>query len=490
MGRKTTAQQIWIGWDQQDITPSKPAELQGQYYQRVSGYVRDPLSATALALESADRRNQAILVSVDLLLVEREWQETLRNRVRSRIPDFDVSRLLINATHVHSAPLPTPTFPWWTPDDKTMTPEECHALLMDRMGKAVVNAWRRRKPGGISPVLGHAVVGHCRRALYADGSAKMYGETARDDFAGMEGNEDHGVDMLFCWDRGKRLTGIVVNLACPSQVMESAYCISADFFGELRRQIHRRYSKRLFVLSQVSAAGDQSPRDLTRRYRGEPNFWSEEGLGAIGRRLLGAVDGAYPAARRNIRQRLVFRHSVQRLRLPLRRVTREEYKQAETVLRRLTAREPKRPNSPVSAYARFVREVHANEKARRHGPFDNKDRAFVIMRNNEAVIERYRIQNRRRFFPMELHVIRLGEVALAGNPFELYLDYGHQIKARSNAQQTFVIQLAGDCGRYLPSARAVAAGGYGALVSNGHVGPEGGRILVDETVGAINSLWA
>jgi len=86
-------------------------------------------------------------------------------------------------------------------------------------------------------------------------------------------------------------------------------------------------------------------------------------------------------------------------------------------------------------------------------------------------------------------VIRLGDIAIATNPFELYTDYGIQIKARSPAVQTFVVQLAVGSGGYLPTARAVQGGGYGAVIQSGRIGPEGGQVLVDRTVEAISQLW-
>jgi hypothetical protein len=89
---------------------------------------------------------------------------------------------------------------------------------------------------------------------------------------------------------------------------------------------------------------------------------------------------------------------------------------------------------------------------------------------------------------MELHVIRLGEVAIATNSFELFTDYGIQMKARSKALQTFVIQLAGP-GTYLPTERAVRGGGYSAIVESSLVGPEGGQMLTERTIETINSLW-
>ena len=101
---------------------------------------------------------------------------------------------------------------------------------------------------------------------------------------------------------------------------------------------------------------------------------------------------------------------------------------------------------------------------------------------------------------MELHVLRLGDVAIATNPFELYLDYGVQIQARSPAVQTFLIQLA-TSGRqhayYLPTPRAVAGGtlndkpftNYSATAAANMIGPEGAQVLADRTVEAINALW-
>jgi hypothetical protein len=89
--------------------------------------------------------------------------------------------------------------------------------------------------------------------------------------------------------------------------------------------------------------------------------------------------------------------------------------------------------------------------------------------------------------PVEMHVLRLGDVALATNPFELFLDYGIEIQGRSKALLTFTAQLTCDYQGYLPTRRAVTGGDYSAV--NYTVGPLGGRALVDESVRAINALW-
>ena len=131
-----------------------------------------------------------------------------------------------------------------------------------------------------------------------------------------------------------------------------------------------------------------------------------------------------------------------------------------------------------------------NEKIdSRPGPYDSKLHHFVKIRNEEAVINRYKDQNDKPVLKMQLHVIRLGGLVFATNPFELYLDFGHRIRARSQAEQTFMIQLCNGVGGYLPSKRAEKLGGYGGLIINGQVGSDGGTILVDKTLAGIKKIW-
>jgi hypothetical protein len=88
-----------------------------------------------------------------------------------------------------------------------------------------------------------------------------------------------------------------------------------------------------------------------------------------------------------------------------------------------------------------------------------------------SVKDRYEIQKINPKVEIEIHVLRIGDIVFATNPFELYLDYGMRIKARSKAIQTFIVQLAGS-GTYLPVERSVKGGALGIGV--------GDRILMQE----------
>ena len=115
-------------------------------------------------------------------------------------------------------------------------------------------------------------------------------------------------------------------------------------------------------------------------------------------------------------------------------------------------------------------------------------RIHTQMMRGQNVKERYEMEQQEPKMPVEVHVVRIGDIALATNPFELYLDFGMRMKARSPAIQTFVIQLAGD-GTYVPTERAAAGGAYGAVPASNLVGPEGGQELVEKTLEMINELF-
>ncbi len=479
------AKKLLAGWGESDITPDQQTvELSGQYYQRMSQGVHSRLKTVALVLEQDTTRT--IMVSLDCVGVPEDYVRRLEQAIARQLPDLADAQLIVHATHIHSAPSLERTFNWWEPNPDALTCEAYQDIVERQLIQAVAAAWSSRQPCGIANVLDFARIGHCRRASYADHTAEMYGHTDRADFMGMEGGEDSGVDLLFFFDARKQPMGVIVNVACPSQVMEATYRVSSDFMGALREKLKVAYGAGFMTLCQVSAAGDQSPRDLTRNYKGEPDFWHADGVEVLSDRLLAAVKRALPRAAGALECHPLFCSQRTRLSLPRRRVSKSEHLAAQKELARLDAIQ-----DSAAAYRDFCDEVRRNERiASRPGPYDSKLHHFVLIRNQEAVVRRYKDQDANPDFEMRLGVVRIGDTVFATNPFELYLEFGQRIKARSPAAQTFVIQLANGIGGYLPTRRAEELGGYGGLVINGEVGSDGGRKLVNETLAAISRLWS
>ena len=97
-----------------------------------------------------------------------------------------------------------------------------------------------------------------RRAVYADGRARMLGAANRD-FRGLEGSEDHGVDTLFFRDESGKLIALAVDVPCPAQQAVGRVTINADFWHPVRESLHKRYGAEVCVLGWIGAAGDQCP---------------------------------------------------------------------------------------------------------------------------------------------------------------------------------------------------------------------------------------
>lgn len=482
----TTSSKLLIGWAEVDTTPSGKVDLSGQYYHRVSDGIHSRLSVTALVLDSG-KGGHAVMVSLELVGIESGFQEEVRVRLRAELPELDASKVFLNVTHTHNAPGVDLIcgISWFKELPDVLPVAEYRQFMLDKIVAAVGEAWRNRCAGGVANGLAFARVGHCRRAVYANGTAEMYGRTDREDFMGMEGGEDSGVDLLFTFDEARRPTGVILNLACPSQVMEATYKISSDFIGETRQRLKQCFGEEFRTFGQISAAGCQAPRDLARNYKTEPDFWHPDGVVEIGKRLAEAVEKACLATASKVNFSPALRHEVKPIALPQRRASYQDYVEAKKQLAELEA-----ILSEDAAYQKFCEEVVRNEKRPGHpGPYDSKLHHFVLIQNNRAVMARYESQDAEPVFKFEMHVVRLGTAVFVTNPFELYLDFGHQIKARSAAEQTFIAQLCGGTGGYLPSARAEQLGGYGGLIINGRVGSDGGKKLADETVAAIAAMW-
>ncbi|AMV17795.1 hypothetical protein [Planctomyces sp. SH-PL14] len=455
------AAEFVFGAASESITPEQPVGLDGQMRTRISKSVRSPCTATALALESREGEkslDQAILVSCDLVAIRTELSDAVRERLKARLPGFPVEKLVLSATHTHTAPVTQEGKYEGLDAEGVMRPRDYVQFAADRIAEAAAKAWTGRKPGSVGWGLGHAVVAQNRRALYADGEAKMYGQTNGPAFRGLEGHEDDGVEVLFFWDQEKKLIATAVNVSCPSQEVEGNLLVDADFWHEVRESLRKKHGADLQILGWTGAAGDQSPH-LMYRKAAEERMRTLRGLTRLeelARRIVVGWEEAYEGAARDMQTDVPLVHTVRPIELPKRVVTEKEYEEAKQ-----TAAE------------------QAKDPAQR-----------TLMNWNLDAVERYEKQQRGPIAPyqMELHVLRLGDVAIATNDFELYTDFGVQMKSRSPAVQTFVIQLSGP-GSYLATARAVRAGSYSAIVQSTLVGPEGGQELVEQTVSAIQTLW-
>ncbi len=455
------ASQLYIGGASTSITPKQPVSLTGQMHTRIAKEVESEVTATVLVLESREGEkslDHAILVSCDLVCIRGGIHEAVREHLKECSKEIDVNKVILNATHTHTAPTMIEGR-YSLPKEGIIQPKEYVEFASKQIADAIVKAWESRGPGSVGWGLGYAMVGQNRRAVYADGHAQMYGRTNTSDFRGIEGYEDHGVEVLFFWNAKKELIATAINVGCPSQAVEGGSKVNADFWHEVREELQAKYGQNLYVLGWAGASGDHVPRPMYRK-KAENRMRKLRGLTLledISRRIVVGWEEAYQGAKQEMHADAVLVHQVKTIELPMRKVTDAEYA---------------RVKKEVEAYA--------------------KDPSKIWIKNwKQSVLDRYGKQQSGSEEPyqMELHTIRLGDIAITTNDFELFNDFGTQMKSRSPALQTFVIQLCG-VGSYVPTHRAVRGGGYSAVIESSVVGPEGGQVLTEKTLESIKELWA
>jgi len=480
-----------IGWAQSSITPTRPLLMEGQMYQRVSRYVHDPLTATAMALDNGE--NRAIFVSMDMTEVPLHAMAPLRKALEGTGIDFDW--ISFNVTHSHNASSFYDDFmrtenemvynkdilPYFPKPENMLSREEAQAFFVEKIKALILRAWANRAPGGISYAHDYAAVAFNRRPQFGfDGKPEtvMYGDCARKDFVRFEAGADTAVEILYTWNEQGEITGVACNVPCPSQVYELHCFLTADYWGPTRSAIREKLGKNVYVLPLCGAAGDLAPVDLVHISKTNGKALREWGgqtkevfrdfdmtllCQNIGDRISEAVVRGYRTAKNYIDYTPDFAHTLMDMTLPIRQVSQEEYDEAV-------------------AQVEKIHETFTPEK-----PMEMKD--LVAAFEPQGVILRYRQQVREPNYSFRCHILRLGNIAIATNPFELYYEFAQRIKARAEAEQVFIVQLSNGLGGYLPTKAAVEGGSYSSKAASTVCGPEGGDELVEKTLAELEKLW-
>jgi len=502
-----------VGWASRDISTTEPVNIPGQFCMRISQGVIDPVTVTALVID--DGADSVIFLSADIVVIRSYVLDKVRAKVAEINPDIPVLKIVMNATHTHTGPTTYGENPELMSGSSTVSANEMpesgieiasaddyQNFFVSQAAEAIVEAYAKRKPGGIAYGYGYAVVGHSRRVVYFDdlskrpgavinsthgvnGHAAMYGKTDDPMFSHYEAGSDPFINLLYTFDADGKLTGAIINVPCPAQNSEHEPRLSASFWHEAREAIRAKHGN-IFILPQSAAAGDLSPRILHYRKAEERRFQLKYGTDNpkhveeyfrrkdIGERIACAFSEVLDWAKKDIQTALPIKHVVQTIKLSKRFIEKDAYELAKTELKKLKAQEFKKDGTPLE-------QLNAN--------------SILVAQQNRfrRIIGRYETQAVEPKLPTELHVIRIGELAFATNRFELFMDFQHRIQARSPFEQTFVVQLCGtpgsDGGTYLATERGARGRGYSASMFCNVVSPEGGQELVEETVTILKDLY-
>jgi len=410
-----------------DITPHEfyPISMLGSFGDRKAQSAHDPLEVRAIVLD--DGRTRIAVAICDNCVIPRELMDQAKELAaqRTRIP---TNRMLIAATHTHSAPavVTLSDIPVDVPYTK---------FLVAQIAEAIAQAASQPQPAQI----GQAVVPvpeevFNRRWLMKEGAiapnpfgvmdkARTNPPGASPDLIRPAGPTDPDVSVLSVQTAGGKPLALLANYSLHYVGGVPGGQVSADYFGEFARQIQQRL------------APDSQPGEF---------------VGMLSNGASGDINNI------NFRQPRKRAEPFARIRAVAGRVAdaaEEAYRQIEH-----------QPNVTLAMaecdIALAVRKPSAEELER--------DREIIAQPDDKGRprLARYYAQSSVRLseYPdtvnVKLQALRIGRLAVVTIPCEVFAEIGLEIKRRSPLKPAFMVGLANGYNGYLPTPEQHALGGY------------------------------
>ncbi|QDV32579.1 hypothetical protein [Tautonia plasticadhaerens] len=356
------------------------------------------LRASAVVIRGPDGR-KACLIACDVLMLGRDILDESARRIEERL-GIPTDRILINATHTHSAPT-TVTIHGYRRE------EEFARQVGEKAVEAAVAADARLAPAGLRFRLGEeSSVGQNSRLLLQDGA--IYWVGPRDDVVRPTGPFDPELPVLSFVRPDGTPEAVLFNHSTHTIGTLEPGVRSPSFYGLAAQQLERERGGT--VLFFEGASGSTHNLSLS----------AAEALHRIKAAVSDAMDRSRP--------RPVDRVAGIRKEITLRVRAFDEQADDAAVVAYCTGRMPPEWAEKTIGIFREMR----RELAPRKG---EELRTWV-----QAIV--------------------LGDIALVGVPAEFFTTLGQEIKRLSPYRDTYVFELANDYVGYVPDEAAYDLGGY------------------------------
>jgi neutral ceramidase len=406
----------------QDVTPEKfPVSVNGGFADRKATSANDPLHARCLVLDNG--KTKVAIVVVDSCMIPKELMDAAKALAEKRT-GVPAGNILISATHTHTAPTVTGVF--------QSDPDEAYAkFLTEKIAAGIEKAHSRLAPARAAWGVGREPNQVFNRrwkmkpgVLNTDpfggttDKVKMNPPRASADLLEPAGPTDPAVTVLSLRTANDKPLALYANYSL--HYVGDLPALSADYFGVFADVIGKRLKAGPEFVGILSngTSGDVNNvnfREPAPKYKpGERSRLVAEAVADAG--IKGLEKAEY-------RSDVTLAVANRRLTLPVRKPTPEEVKRAEGILEKAKGRELKGPE-----------EVYARE-------------TVLIAKYPETV-------------ELQLQAIRIGELAIAAIPCEVFTEIGLAVKKNSPIKPTCVASLANGYNGYLPTPAHHALGGY------------------------------
>jgi hypothetical protein len=414
---------LQAGSSVQVITPPLGHPLVGFFHRREAATVADDLTARALVLDDGSTR-MAIVVC-DLLSLKSDLVESIRSLIEAEcsIPRTNV---MVSCTHTHSGPA--------TSRHRGDDPDPAYIeSLVQRIADGVRIAQTRLQPARIAT--GRApVAGVCfnRRYHMADGTVRFNPGVNNPDVIGPAGPVDPEVVALLVESADGVPLALWSCLSTHYAGTDDELAISADYYGYYAAAIARSLGDQCIGLHANGTSGDINTIDIA-----APNALHGTAKAIrVGDAVAATAIQAVLAQPRQDDVALGARS--ERCLIERWSVTPDDIATAIQLLEMPQHTEP----LPAGTFSYLVGQ-----------PIP----AYQIVPYAQGVLHVAELPAQSE---LEVHVLRIGDLALVGLPGEVFVEFGLTLKDRSPFAHTAVVGLANGAVGYLPTEAGFDQGAY------------------------------
>ena len=410
-----------------NITPPLGTRIPGGFRPRYAENVDDELFAKAVVIDNGTTR--IAIVTCDLIAIPEKIADAAKARIADRC-DIPAAHVMVNATHTHTAVAiadllgvdEDPGYTEWVP-----------LKIADAVELAV---WRL-KPArvGFASVEEERITFN-RRWHMKDGTVRFNPGIENPDLIKPTGTIDPEVAMMFVEADDGTPISAVANFSLHYIGTDNGNALSADYFGHFDRLMRHYLGDTCISLLWNAASGQINNTDFSGRTK-----WTASGhQQAV--KMANVLAGHFIVEKQlmEMHETLDLSGDLATLTFQRKEITAEDLEVAEQVL-----------SVPQGTYDAYET-----------GPF-----SWVVGQPiPQALVDVYAHECQRLAkLPAQMtapvQVIRLGEAAIVALPGEVFVETGMNIKAKSNANPTFLVSLANGYIGYICTDKAlIEEGGY------------------------------
>ncbi len=434
--RDTQSDTLKVGVARANITPPVGMPSAGFAARGPLRALHDPLFATGLVV--ADGAARAALITCDLIDLDAETVAEVRREIHQRT-DIAEDHVSVTWSHTHYGPDPYR-------DKANPYVMTYRANLINLLAGLVEEAASDLTPAHVGVGWGTSYIGINRREKREDGRIVL-GQNP-------EGAIDRAVGVLRIDAlQGTPLATVINFQTHPVSQTGRTDHISADYVGKMREIVEDLTGSTCMFVQ--GACGNINPVIMAQRYEPARTLGTR-----LGCEVVRVWETLTPQPTRGLQVR--SKHiQLPRMRYGSRENAEARVRALEGDLARLKASEDAFEGSIKWTEKRLARAWEALESWTTGQPLDP--------------------------IATELQAWRLGDVALALAPSEIFNQIGAQVKARSPFDDTFFVGYANDALGYIPIPEVYAEGGY-EVTDASRVDPEAAGIMIEGCLDLLRDL--